>query len=171
MMVKPEHESPVIYAILDKQLQAYLCRFRRACRICRETRNRHSAPRATGNTYMYIYIYIYIYTYIHTYIYMYVHMYMYVCMYVCMNIYIYIYTYIHIHIHIHTYIHEAEVWGSWVVLRVSLHCRIVHAYRLSPISLLGLSLLRLLDSNFPGNALWAWEFQPLESRFCLSQTL
>ena len=30
-----------------------------------------------------------------------------------------------------------------------------------PISLLTLSLLTLLDSNFPGNPLWAWEFHPL----------
>ena len=41
-------------------------------------------------------------------------------------------------------------------------------YAQSPIRL---SLLRLLDSNFPGNSLWAWEFHPLKSRFCLSQTL
>ena len=31
-----------------------------------------------------------------------------------------------------------------------------------PISLLSLSLLRLLDSNFPGNFLRAWEFPPVE---------
>ena len=30
-----------------------------------------------------------------------------------------------------------------------------------PISLLRSSLLRLLDSNFPVNSLWAWEFHPL----------
>ena len=40
-----------------------------------------------------------------------------------------------------------------------------------PISLLRLSLLRLLDSNFPVNSLMAWEFHPLNLRFCLSQTL
>ena len=38
-------------------------------------------------------------------------------------------------------------------------------------SLLRLSLLRFVDSNFPGIPLFAWEFQPLELRFCLSQTL
>ena len=32
---------------------------------------------------------------------------------------------------------------------------------LRPISLLTLSLLRLLDSNFPGNPLWTWAFHPL----------
>ena len=40
-----------------------------------------------------------------------------------------------------------------------------------PISLLRISLLRLLDSGFPGNSLWTWEFHPLLLRFCLSQTL
>ena len=30
-----------------------------------------------------------------------------------------------------------------------------------PISLLTLPLLALLDSSFPGNPLWAWEFHPL----------
>ena len=40
-----------------------------------------------------------------------------------------------------------------------------------PISLLTLSLLTSLDSNFPVNPLWAWEFHPLSSRLCLSQTL
>ena len=43
--------------------------------------------------------------------------------------------------------------------------------RLRPISLLRSSLLRLLDSNFPGNFLWTWEFQPLEFRLCLSHAL
>ena len=40
-----------------------------------------------------------------------------------------------------------------------------------PISLLRISLLRLLDSGFPGNSLWTWEFHPLILRCCLSQTL
>ena len=43
--------------------------------------------------------------------------------------------------------------------------------RLRPIFLLGLSLLRFLDSNFPGHSLWTWEFHPSILRFCLSQTL
>ena len=33
---------------------------------------------------------------------------------------------------------------------------------LRPISLLRLSLLRFVDSNFQGNSLWAWESYPLE---------
>ena len=40
-----------------------------------------------------------------------------------------------------------------------------------PISLLTLSLLTLLDSNFPGNPLWTWEFDPFRLRLCWSQTL
>ena len=40
-----------------------------------------------------------------------------------------------------------------------------------PISLLRLSLLRLLDLNFPGHSLWAWEFQPLNYLCFLSQAL
>ena len=43
--------------------------------------------------------------------------------------------------------------------------------RLRPTLLLTLRLLTLLESNFPGNSLWAWEFHPLELRLCLSQTL
>ena len=42
---------------------------------------------------------------------------------------------------------------------------------LRPIPLLALSLLTLLDSNFPGNPLWAWESQTLKLRLCSSQTL
>ena len=33
------------------------------------------------------------------------------------------------------------------------------------------TVLRLLDSNFPGNPLWAWEFHPLQLILCLSQIL
>ena len=40
-----------------------------------------------------------------------------------------------------------------------------------PISLLTLSLLILLDSNFPGNAPCAWESHPFKLRLCSSQTL
>ena len=41
---------------------------------------------------------------------------------------------------------------------------------LRPISLPRRSLLRLLDSNCPGNSMWALESHPLKLRFCLSQT-
>ena len=39
-----------------------------------------------------------------------------------------------------------------------------------PISLLTLSLLALLVSNFPANLLWTLEFHPFELRLCSSQT-
>ena len=45
--------------------------------------------------------------------------------------------------------------------------RLAH-YAQSPYTL---SLLTLLDSNFPGNSLWAWELHPLDLRSCSSQTL
>ena len=34
-----------------------------------------------------------------------------------------------------------------------------------------ITLLRFLDSNFPGSSLRAWEFHPSKLRFCLGQTL
>ena len=40
-----------------------------------------------------------------------------------------------------------------------------------PISPLRISLLRFIDSRFPGDSLWAWEFHPFNLRLCLSQTL
>ena len=42
---------------------------------------------------------------------------------------------------------------------------------LRPISLLRISLLRFVDSELPGNSLWAWEFHRLKSILCLSRTL
>ena len=44
------------------------------------------------------------------------------------------------------------------------------ALGIRPILLLTLRIPRLLDSTFPGNSLWAWEFHPLELTLCLSQT-
>ena len=40
--------------------------------------------------------------------------------------------------------------------------------QLRPISLLRLSLLRVVDSNFPANSAWTWELRYLRFRFCLS---
>ena len=42
---------------------------------------------------------------------------------------------------------------------------------LRPIFLLMLSLLRFPESNIPGDPLLTWEFHPLKSTLCLSQTL
>ena len=45
-----------------------------------------------------------------------------------------------------------------------------HVWPSKPVYVRPISLLRL-DSNFPGNSLWAWEFLPVTLRFCLIQTL
>ena len=79
---------------------------------------------------------------------------------ICMCIYIHI-IYIYIYIHTHTLDSVYICLARW--LR--------RAALLLPIFLLRLSLLRLLDANFPGNSLRALEFHPLKSRLCLSRTL
>ena len=79
--------------------------------------------------------------------YMYMYTYMHVCMFVCMYVYIYIYIYIYC------------ARGAAEVSRVR------------PLSLLIFVLLRFLDSNFPGDSLWAWQFHPSIFRFYLSQAL
>ena len=126
--------------------------------------------------YMYIYIYMYVCVYI----------YIYICMYVCMYIYIYIYIYIHICIHYRMPCEPAsggslsagqfcqlrpvslleEIGGVlyiyiyiciYIYIYTHTHCwRILVGVSSRPISLLRLSLLGLLDSNFPGNSLCAW---------------
>ena len=58
-----------------------------------------------------------------------------------------------------------------VSTRTTREGRVKEDQGLRPISLLNLSLLRLLDPNFPGDSLWAWGFHPSRLRFCLSQTL
>ena len=87
---------------------------------------------------MYVYICIYIYIYMYTYI--------------TVCIYIYIYTYIHITLSETPICQSLWDWGRGF---------------LRPISLLTLSLLRLLDSNFPGSSLWSWEFPPLRINITL----
>ena len=85
------------------------------------------------------------------------------------NIYIYIYreremyACMHVCIYIYTYVSAPESTRH--------ACRGCLRVRVRSISLLTLSLLTFLDSNFPGSPLWAWEFHPLNSRLCLSQTL
>ena len=69
-------------------------------------------------------------------------MYMYMYMYVCVHIYIYIYIYTHICIHrIAIHIHIAIVWLCY------------DNVELRPVHLLMVSLLRVLESNFPGDSL------------------
>ena len=75
--------------------------------------------------------------------------YMYTC--VCMYIYIYIYTLIYTCIIYYKLDHGFFTLGQPRTTRST--------------------LLTLLDSNFPGHPLWAWESHPFKSRLCLSQTL
>ena len=93
-----------------------------------------------------IYIYIYIYN-VDAYIYIYTH--------TCIGI-MGTHTYIYIYIY------------TWTIRILRLRLRLI---LIRPIFPLTLSLLSLLDSNFPGNPLRAWEFHPLSFRLCSSQTL
>ena len=82
-------------------------------------------------------------------IYMYICIYIYIYKHMCMCVYIYIYIYIYIYM--------------GFLADKARHVR--------PISLLRFTLLTLLESNIPGNPLWAWESHPFELRLCSSQTL
>ena len=63
------------------------------------------------------------------------------------------------------------IWRSLCALCIFIPLPLRSVFVLRLISLITLRLLRLLESNFPGNSLWAWEFHPLKLRLCLSQTL
>ena len=83
--------------------------------------------------------------------------------YICICIYIYIYIY--------THVNNMSLEGTCVSGNTLAEVAREAGRNVCPISLLRLSLLRLLGSTFPGDSLWTWEFHPLESRFCSSQTL
>ena len=70
---------------------------------------------------------------------------------------LYIYIYIVIHSLCLSFVHVSQLTDT----------RMAH---LRPISLLRISLLGFVDSRVPGNSPWAWEFNPLQLRLCLSQT-
>ena len=139
-------------------------------------------------TYIYIYIHAYICVYIYIYIYGHIHIYIererdayntniytYVCIYniyiyICvihhtsLSIYIYIYTYTHTHAHTlrggldnrrGRPRHVAARRGQAAARRPGG----LETY--SAVSLPRLSLLTLLDSNFPENSLWTLNFHPL----------
>ena len=100
-------------------------------------------------------------------------------MYMCMYIYIYICRerdiciYIYIYTYTHTYMHIHMCHSPLLPLQLRQPCRAVSSTDrrwLCPIPLLTLRLLTLLDTNFPVNPPWAWEFHPVNSRLCLSQT-
>ena len=103
--------------------------------------------RRSNNIYSYyIYIYIYIDTHIYIYIYLY---YIYIYIYTCVCIYIYIYVYLYlsislslsIYIYIYIYTHKANRPAS------------ARECLLRPVHLQRVSLLRVLESNFPGDPL------------------
>ena len=128
-----------------------------------------TAPRSIYlSVYLSLSLYIYIYVYIHIHIHLHIHLHLHIHIHI--TIYIYIYIYIH-------GTAQTPAWGGQPLAQ--LRERRMRAPRpcaraladVRPISLLRLSLLRLLDSNFPGNPLRAWEFHPLNLRFCLSQAL
>ena len=68
-------------------------------------------------------------------------------------------------------------FASWwtVTPPIPGHCKYMCKYKynrsIEPYFVTPNRPITLLDSNFPGNTLWAWEFHPLISRLCLSQTL
>ena len=75
-------------------------------------------------------------------------------------IYIYIYIYIYKSKGTAACPAGATQWTGW---------RSIPPGAVRPISLLRFTLLGFVDSNFPGNPLWAWEFHPSILRLCLSQ--
>ena len=80
------------------------------------------------------------------------------------HICIYIYIYILIYLFIYLFIHTTKVLYRAGGLEQRPQGR-------RYISLLRFSLLRLLDSNFPGNSLWAWEskYEKTIHRFDISR--
>ena len=91
-------------------------------------------------------------------------------MYMYIHVYIYIHTYTLYHTSIQHYMISSLrklytiVWSCSASAMVEGRPSLL----LRTISLLILSLLRLLDSNFTGNPLlWAWEFPPLEINIML----
>ena len=87
----------------------------------------------------------------------------------CIYRYIYIYTYTCIYIYIYRErersiaISHASVCLARVVVS-TMSCD-------TPDLPFNIIPLTLLDSHFPGNPLWTWEFHPLELRLCLSRIL
>ena len=71
-----------------------------------------------------------------------------VCKYVC--VYIYVYIYIYIYIYIHTYIHRYSRWTTHLTLEASCAPGVC---KIRPVHLLIIILLRVLESNFPGDSL------------------
>ena len=139
-----------------------------------------SSP-SPGGAMINYYIYLYtitssvrIYTYIYNIIESNIYIYIYTCIYTYVYIYIYVHTYIHIYIYIYIYICTRRDDALRLLHRrprvdaVGGDGRAARAARAGGRPLLR---FRFVDSEFPGNSLWAWEFHPLILRCCLSQTL
>ena len=120
------------------------------------TRRQRSERQQEGNVYTYINIYIYIHTYVHMYmcIHVYIYIYIYICICICAYAYIYIYIYIYVYSLRKASFQFAHYKRSLLYYKCARETRKLLNRPLRPISLLTLSLLRLLESNFPGNPLW-----------------
>ena len=69
-------------------------------------------------------------------------------------------------VYIYIYIYICTTSGVGPLEAAECHVDLLGAPYLRPISLLTLPLPTLPDSNFRGNPLWAWEFNPLKLRLC-----
>ena len=130
-----------------------------------------AAPRAAA------WIVIYIYICVHVYMYVCIYIYIYICIHICLYVYMYIciYVYVYIYIYICMYICMYVCMCVYIYIERERERDICSMYSggrlVRPISLLTLSPLRWLDSNFPGTSPWVWKFHPLTLILCLSQTL
>ena len=122
--------------------------------------------------YVYVYIYIYIYTYIYIYIYIHVYIYIYICTeapadarlsaFPCpMLVVVYAQSHCVICVFVHCFnvmccfdVAERPIIHLFVVFSDSLRTNDSESWSaLRPVHLLRVSLLRALESNFPGNPL------------------
>ena len=86
------------------------------------------------------------------YIYIYIHVYTQICMYISLSLYIYIYIHRESNDNNDNNNTNNITYDTIIVIG---DARVVAGrWLIRPISLLTLSLLTLLDSNFPGNSLW-----------------
>ena len=146
--------------------------------------------------YLSLSIYIYLYLSLSLYIYIYICMYIYLYLSLSLSLYIYIYIYTSAPADATASAPQGETTSLTLLVQRMLSSSAANSmanagdprhdeqrihmildtaapaplsYR--PVSLLRLSLLRFVDSQFSGNSLWAWEFHPLKLSFRLSKTL
>ena len=162
---------------------------------------RRSGQRRDGRECIYIYIYIYVYTYMYVYIYIYIYIYMcmytyrereierdlctykYISMCVCIYIYIererYVGNHICMCIYVYIYIYRErgrDMYTQYITNYMfdqhkSYISKALTNVRVRPVHLLRVVLLRVLESNFPGDSLYkiirTWEFPPLRIKSLL----